>query len=257
MRITQLTLPLFALILLAGCAATPAIDTSKPIDHREVMRLVEERNTQVIALEGYGKISIDSPAFSGGGSIAVTLLKPDSLQLEIRAAFGVTVARALVTDRNFQFYDGMKNTVATGETNAQNLQRVLRLSLAFEDILNILTGTFGFGSAPEGITPTALLDGSSYTLTWITDDETQEYVVDLDYLAVQRYTRRDGDGTILEEVAFRDFRKKSGLYLPQVVGITRPGLEESLTLVYDSQTINDLPLEFTFSYPKSARKIEL
>ncbi|PLX28357.1 MAG: hypothetical protein C0600_09815 [Ignavibacteria bacterium] len=257
MRITQLILPLIALVLLAACAGTPAIDTSKPIDPRNVMRLVEERNTKVIGLEGYGKISIESPAFSGGGSIAVTLLKPDSLQLEIRAAFGVTVARALVTNRDFQFYDGMKNTVATGETNAQNLRRVLRLSLAFEDILDILTGTFGFSGTPAAVSPTAALDGSSYTLTWTTEDEVQEYVIDLDYLAVQRFTRRDSEGTILEEVSFRDFRKKSGFYLPQVVGITRPGLEESLTLVYDSQTINDFPLEFTFSYPKSARKIAL
>jgi hypothetical protein len=40
-----------------------------------------------------------------------------------------------------------------------------------------------------------------------------------------------------------------------MVLISRPELEESFSLVYDSQTINDIPVEFSFSYPPSARKI--
>jgi hypothetical protein len=255
MRITHPISTLLFLLILVGCAATPAIDTSKPIDPVEVMRLVSERNAQIISLEGYGKISIESPEFSGGGSITVTLLKPDSLQLEIRAAFGVTIARALVTDTDFQFYDGWNNTIALGETNSDNLRKVLRLSLAFEDILDILTGTLGFSGAPAGRAPTVSLDGSIYTLTWTLDDETLEYVVNLEYLALQRFTRRNNSGRIVEEVSFRDFRKKSGVYLPQIVGITRPLNDESLSLIYDSQNINDLPVEFTFSYPKSARRV--
>ncbi len=255
MHASRLLLSVITLSFLAGCAGTPVIDTSKPIDHHEVMRLVSERNRMLQSLEGYGKLSIDTPEFANSGAIALTILKPDSLQLEISGPFGMTFARAMVTQRDFHFYNGVENTVAEGETTIANLRRVLRLSLRFADILDILTGTIGFSMVPAGKTPTTLLDGSSFTMEWPKDAGSISYVVDLDYMAVQRYTRRDAEGEILEDVSFRDFRKKSGIHLPQIVMISRPELEESFSLVYDSQNINDLPVEFTFSYPPSARKI--
>ncbi|MDT8322539.1 MAG: DUF4292 domain-containing protein [Bacteroidota bacterium] len=246
---------LILLSLLVGCAGTPAIDTSKPVDHREVMRLVGERNRSLQSLEGYGKLSIDTPEFANSGAIALTILKPDSLQLEITGPFGMTVARAMVTQRDFHFYNGVENTLVQGETTVHNLRRVLRLSLRFADFLDILTGTVGFALAPADAVPETVLDGSSYTMRWPVEGGSIAYVVDLDYLAVQRFTRRDDAGDILEDVTFRDFRRKAGIHLPQIVMISRPDREESFSLVYDSQSINDLPVEFTFSYPPSARKI--
>ena len=248
-------LAIFILSLLAGCAATPAIDTSKPVDPAEVMRLVTERNARLRSLEGYGKLSIDTPEFANSGAIAVTILKPDSLQLDVSGPFGMTAVRALVTREGFEFYNGLDNTVASGATNARNLRRVLRLSLRFKDIVNILTGTMDFALAPPDAAPATKLDGSSDTMRWDIDDGSVEYTVDLDYLAVQRFVRRGDGGVIREEVVFRDFRRKSDLYLPQVLSISRPEASESFSLVYDSQSINDLPVEFTFSYPASARRI--
>ncbi len=255
MLASRLLPSLLLLSLLAGCAGTPAVDTSKPIDPREVMRLVTERNQSLQSLEGYGKLSIDSPEFSNSGAIALTILKPDSLQLEITGPFGMTFARAMVTQRDFHFYNGVENTIVQGETTVQNLRRVLRLSLRFTDILDMLTGTVGFELAPENAAPESTLDGSSYTMRWSVDGGSIAYVVDLDYLAVQRFTRRDDAGDILEDITFRDFRRKSGIHLPQIVMISRPDRDESFSLVYDSQNINDLPVDFTFSYPPSARKI--
>ncbi|MBE0643839.1 MAG: DUF4292 domain-containing protein [Bacteroidetes bacterium] len=243
--------------LLAGCAGTPAIDTTKPVDPLEVMRLVEQRNQKVIALRGYGKISVESTEFSGGGSIQVIVLKPDSLQLEITGPFGVTVARGLVTDQSFQFYDGMNNTVSEGATTAQNLRRVLRFPIAFADILEILTGTLGFGAVPGDVAPKGMLSDGAYVLTWESEGQTLEYTVDLGTLAVRRFARRNEEGELLEEILFRDFREKSGIALPQIVSITRPMDEESLSIAFDRMTVNDLPVTFSFSYPKSARRISL
>lgn len=254
MRITSILLTIAISITVFGCAGTPAIDTSKPIDPDRVITLVEERNAVLQAMEGYGKLSVDSPEFSNSGSVALTILKPDSMQLEISGPFGVTLARAMVTRTDFVFYNGWENTVAEGETTVRNLRKVLRLALGFSDILDIMTGTFGFGLAPDGIPPVTALDGSEYTLTWRDGEETLEYVVDLDYIAVQHFTRRVG-GIVQEEITFRDFRKKSGFHLPQVITISRPSNNESFSLVYSSQSINDLPIKFTFSYPNSARRI--
>ncbi len=251
------TIALFAAVFaaLAGCAAPPAIDTSKPVDPREVMRLVEQRNRQVLALRGSGKISVESPEFSGGGTIQVGILKPDSLQLEINGPFGVTVARGLVTEQHFQFYNGYDNTITEGATTPQNLRRVLRFPIAFAEVQDILTGTLGFASAPVDAAPAGVMKDDGYVLTWETEGQSLEYTVDLATLAVRRFVRRGDEGEILEEILFRDFRRKGDLELPQLVSVTRPVDEENLTIAYERMTVNDLPMEFTFSYPKSARRI--
>jgi hypothetical protein len=246
-----------SLLLLSACASTPAIDTSRPIDPREVMQRVEQRGSEILALRGSGKLSVESPEFSGGGSIQVRLLKPDSLQLEITGPFGVTVARGLVTDRDFQFYDGMNHTVAEGATNPQNLRRVLRFPITFDDILSVLTGSLGFGAAPQDAEPQGRLEGGDYILTWESEGETLEYTIDTATLAVRRFTRRGTDGLIREEILFRDFRKHSGIEVPHIVSFSRPTDQESLSIIYDRLTVNDLPMVFNFSYPKSARRISL
>jgi hypothetical protein len=244
-----------ALAVLAGCTATPGIDSSKPVDPREVMRLVEQRNRQVLALKGSGKISVESPEFSGGGTIRISTLKPDSLQLEINGPFGVTVARGMVTGQSFQFYNGYDNTISEGATTPQNLRRVLRFPIAFSDVQDILTGTLGFGAAPRDAAPTAVMKDDGYVLQWTAEGHTLEYTVDLATFAIRRFVRRGADGEILEEILFRDFRRKGDLEMPQIVSVTRPVDEENLTIAYDRMTINDLPMEFTFTYPKSARRI--
>ncbi|MFZ1731608.1 MAG: DUF4292 domain-containing protein [Bacteroidota bacterium] len=245
------------LTILVGCSGTPGIDTSKPIDPNDIMQRVEQRNRKVLALRGNGKISVESPAFSGGGSIQIIILKPDSLQLEINGPFGVTVARGLVTDRSFQFYDGMNNTVSEGATTAENLRRVLRFPIEFSDIQNILTGTLGFGAVPRDVTPTGALKDNTYTLTWVSEGQSLEYTIDLGTFAVLRFARRNEEGELLEEILFRDFRGKAGIDIPQIVSITRPMDDESLSIVYDGMTVNDFPVEFSFKYPRSARRISL
>lgn len=256
-NLRALSLVSLAAVLLAACASTPAIDTTKPVDPREVMRRVEQRGAGILALRGQGKISVESPEFSGGGSISIRLLRPDSLQLEINGPFGVTVARGLVTDRDFQFYDGMNNTIAEGSSTAENLRRVLRFPITFDVILSVLTGALGFDAAPQDADPTGRIDGDRYLLAWETEGETLEYAVDIRTLAVTRFTRKDADGVIREEILFRDFRPHSGIEVPHIVSISRPADGESLTIVYDRIAVNDLPVKFDFSYPKSARRISL
>ncbi|MBR9979155.1 MAG: DUF4292 domain-containing protein [Bacteroidetes bacterium] len=245
------------LLTLAGCAASTAIDTSKPIDPREVMRLVEERNTEVRALRGTGKISVESPEFSGGGSIQVNALKPDSLQLEITAAFGVTVARGMLTGESFQFYNGMNNTVTEGNSTVDNLRRILRFPIAFSTILDVVTGTLGFEAAPRDIPPIGILKDNDYVLAWTSEGQSHEYTVDLGTMAVRYYTRRNERGEILEEIHFRDYRRHAGIALPHIINISRPFDSENLSVVYDRMMVNDFPVRFNFSYPRSARRITL
>jgi hypothetical protein len=249
-----LLLPLLFAIA-AGCAG-PARTSRDLTGFAGIRRMVEERNAEVRALSGQGRISIDTPELGNTGGITVHVLKPDSLLIDITGPFGVGVARGLVTQSLFTFYNGLDNTVIQGATSAENLRRVLHFPIEFADVIEVLTGTVGFRSAPAA-EPVLSAEGSSITATFRTANGQIEYVIDTDYEAITKYTRRNTGGEIVENITFKDFRKKSGVYVPTVVAIARPLAEESLTLVYERATINDTPIDFSFKVPRSATKISL
>ena len=244
-------------ILLLSCSSTRGIDTSKPIDPNEVIERVEARNARIQALRGYGTISVDTREIANSGGITVKLLKPDSLLLEISGPFGVGVAKAFITDKDFIFYNGADNTVVQGATTSANLRRALHIAIDFQEILAIVSGSFGFAEHPPSATRTTALDGKTYRITYTGPDDSMEYEIDLTYEAMRRFVHRAKNGDVLEEIQFRDFRKRSDLYLPAVVTLSRPSRDESITLVYDRQFLNDLPMDFAFHVPQTAMKIRL
>ncbi len=252
---TSLRTVSFLLSLLLLSCSSSKFDLSKPIDPQEVIRYVNQRNQAVMTLAASGRLSIDTPELSNSGSMSVRLVKPDTLLIDISGPFGVGVAKGLLTNKSFVFFNSLENTVVEGETNARNLQNILRISIEFSDILDVLTGTLGFSHKPDGVAPVGTLDGSDYKLLYKGSDFSVEYTIDMDYLCIKKFVEKNSSGDIVEVITFRDFRKKSDIYIPAVISISRPLMEEALALVYDRQTINSYPLDFTLKIPKSARKI--
>lgn len=248
-------LALSVLTILDGCSGSRGLDTSKPVSPDDVIGLVDRRNAEVKAMTAYGSISIDTPELSNTGSIEVNVLKPDSMMFDISGPFGVRVAKGLITSREFTFYNGLENTVAEGATNSKNLKNVLRLTIEFADALDILSGTMRIAPRAADMKRTGTLEDSYYRIAYANEQYTEEYLVDLSYESVKRYTRRDASDVIVEDISFKDFRKKSGMYMPGIISIERAPARESLVLSYEQQTLNNLPIDFTFKIPKSATRI--
>jgi hypothetical protein len=255
-RSAVLFVPLTFSLLFFACSGSKGLDRSRPLDASTVMAAVEARNAGVRVLENEGTISVDTPELSNSGSILLRILKPDSMLINITGPFGVNVARGLVTSKDFTFYNSLENTVATGTTSAKNLKNIIRIPIEFRDILEIASGTMGFDRRPKGVIPAAVQADNLYLLTYKGDDETTSYEIDLDHSAVRRYLRKRNSGEVLEDVSFKDFRKKSDLYLPTVINIERPAFNESVALTYDRMTLNSPPLDFSIRIPKSATKIK-
>ncbi len=246
-----------ALLLFAGCSASRPPLLTRAMSPEEVMQAVAGRNAAVRSLRGIGEISIDTPELSNSGTISVTLTKPDSLLVDITGPFGVGVARGLVTRSEFRFYSGLENKVFLGRTNPKNLQSILRIPVEFGDILDLFAGCVNFNARPAGVAPRGAWNGDEYTLTFAGADETLEYVIDASYDCVIRQTRRSPEGELIEEIRLKDFHRRSDIYLPRVITLTRPANEQSLALVYESQVINELPLDFGLKIPANAVKVQM
>lgn len=221
------------------------------------MEKVLQRNRMIHAHVGTGRISIDSPDFSGAGNIEFRTSKPDSALMKISGPFGISIGSGLLTSSEFTFYDGYNNTVLTGATTPENLRRTFRMSIEFKDVLDILSGSFGFSSLGADKTIRSSFEDGSYRITLQNPAGSEEYRINTSYAAVSRYIARDTDGNIVEDIAFKDFRKVAGIYMPFIITVLRPQHDESLSIVYERQRLNELPVDFAFSVPSGARRIQL
>ncbi len=245
------------LVIVAGCSSSRDAVIKHGMTTEQIIRAIEKRNTEIFSLRGRGEISIDTPELSNSGNISVTLLKPDSLLIEITGPFNVGIAKGLVTTKDFKFYNGIENKLFLGSTSAKNIKSIMRLSIEFPDIINLFTGSMSFSHHPSDVAPQGTWKGSEYSIVYKGKDETVEYVIDTDYESIIRYSRKDMSGETLEEVRFKGFKRKSDYYLPEVISLSRPPLEQSFTLVYESQMINERPLDFTLKVPAGAVKVQM
>ncbi len=248
----------FAIILLVnGCTPERANSITKTMTPEEIIRIIEKRNAEIFAMRGFGQISIDTPELSNSGSIGVRLLKPDSLLVEITGPFGVGVAKGIVTTSDFKFYNGIENELFLGSTIPKNVKSNLRMSNGFSDIINLFAGCMSLKNHSSDASPVGSWRGNEYTILYASKDETVEYTIDTDYESVVRYVKKDGKGELIEEVKFKDFKRKSGIYIPYSITVTRPQLEQTLALFYETLAINESPMDFTLKIPARGIKVYL
>ncbi|MAT39412.1 MAG: hypothetical protein CL946_07385 [Ectothiorhodospiraceae bacterium] len=256
LQFTYLLASLFIAFIIAGCSSSgPVIGEKDSVE--QIIQKVNARTGIVKTHKGYGQISMDSPEFSGQGSIDLRIAKPDSAYLKIGGPFGMSIALGLITSEQLKIYDGFNNVLREGETTERNLHRVFGMSVQFDEILDVLTGTAGIEPLEGSGAPTRTMAGSAYGLVYSNDFGSREYHIDPDYGAITRIIERDKAGAIVYDISYRDFRKVEGEYLPYIIKVMRPQQDESLSIKYDRQFINERPIDFAFSVPESARKIEL
>jgi hypothetical protein len=203
------------LLVFISCSGLKSYDESKPLLPEQVMQDIRSRISRVTSFTGNGRITIDTPEFAENANISVRILEPDSIMVEIRQS-GFLYAKGLVTRNQFTFWNAWENWFVQDSTNAKTLQQIFRLRIDFQDLIEILSGAMDIR-----ISPAEMLKGTrsndSYSIMCTDDNGREEYFVDLSREIVTRRIKMDERGNILEEVTYKDLRKRAGMFLPGVI----------------------------------------
>jgi len=250
----------FAIVVtvVSGCSSGSSITVTKSTSAEDVINILRHHNAAVTSFYGVGQITLETPDISNTAGVTVRVKKNDSLMVEISGPFGISVGAGLVTRNQFQFYNGIDNSLLEGEPTPESFRRVLRIPVAFDDILELFTGTVTIGRAAEpGIIPSGIAKGDEYYIVYKSKKENIEYVIDLDKAVVSSFRRHDATGSLVEEVRFRDFKERDGSYVPTYITLRRPMEEQKLTVSYEVVKVNPPELTFPFRIPGNARRISL
>ncbi|HEX9615600.1 MAG TPA: DUF4292 domain-containing protein [Bacteroidota bacterium] len=245
-------IPVFILATLAGCSAGVGL-ADRTMTAESVEAEVLRNAGQVRTLTGSGTLSVETPEIAQSVAFELTMRKPDSVMIRVEGPFGIDLGLALVTSREFLFYNSMSNELLAGPTNSANLGRILRVGLEFEDLLNLFSGG-EFFREDRGAPAAFAIEEEEYVLTFRTPTGARRYRIEPRSFQIVGIDHLDGDGTLFLEQSFGNFVIIDGITLPQIVRITSRQERRRLSLAYSDFSVNPPSLQFNFDVPADAER---
>ena len=243
-----------AILIAAGCSAGGGY-ADRTISPALIEDAVLSNHNRVLTLLGSGTISVETPEIAQNVSFELTLRKPDSVMVRIEGPFGIDLGLALLTRREFFFYNSVNNQLLSGPTNAENLARVLRIRMEFDDLLNLFSGGT-FLSGDIGPSAFEVID-DEYVLTYEDDRGSRRYWVDPRSYQIVQIQHLDQRGGVLVEQTFGKFLTIDGIVVPQLVRALMRPERRRLSIAFSDLSVNPPRLEFHFDVPSDAERARL
>lgn len=235
---------------LIGCASPTTLPEADP---SLIIRSVEDHHERIKTLEGSGRLAIETPEIAQSASFRVSIIKPDSLLVNVEGPFGLDLGSALITRTSFTFYNSLQNQLLTGPTDPATLSRIFRVRLTFDDVLTLFTG--GAFLQDDRRTPDRVeQDDDAYLLTFQDPGSTRRYWVAAGDFRITRAEQASPDGNPLAEQRFSDFHAVDGVTLPFRVRVTMQRERRMVSIAYSNLTINHAVPALTISYPENAER---
>ncbi|HEY6952813.1 MAG TPA: DUF4292 domain-containing protein [Bacteroidota bacterium] len=247
--------PLAALVVLAlSCAPQTSLLTNKTVSSDEVHEIVRINQLRMQSARGEGTISVETPTMAQSGSFTLMLRKPDSLLVNIQGPFGIKIGSALLTRDNFLFYSSLENRLFVGSTNPQNLARVLRVNLGFDDLLNLFTGGI-FQQEDRGTPDASRVEDGQFTFLYRNAAGSHKYFINPENKLITKIQNLDVDGKLIFEQRFVNFQAIDSTFVPFNIRIIQPPERRMVSVVYSDLVLNRPGLSFTFTYPRNAERV--
>ena len=242
---------------MAACTPKPPPDLQTDLPDAFPNHTVEDIRTRIrlssdtlTSFRADARLLIESPERSGRFGADIRDRRGDSLYLGISAGgLGIKVegARALVTPDSFFFYNRLGKELLYGSLDqaGDQLPSVLTGDNVFLNLLGIV--------APEPDVRWELETDSAYYYLRNADG-LRSYQIDPGFWRVVRYEERTSDGSLVEERVFSRFGEFDGVFLPRSVLLRRPGEASSVSLFYNSITLNPPALSFDLRVSSDAER---
>lgn len=226
---------IFALfVFLVSCA--PTKETSTKFNRAEDFEEYFKQNMKNIkTFYGTGNITIESPEFSNNAKCKVKIIYPDTLFLELKGIFGISIGMLLLRNEDYIFYNQIENKIITGNFNTLNENPYLNLNLSTREIIDFFAGKF-FYNYINFNSSQLIRDKEYYIIESKTNNFKKRVWIDPDNLTIDRVVEyNDQDESIFEGIA-KFYDKK--LMMPTWMRIILNSTQSSLTLTYNDIQLN-------------------
>ncbi len=241
-----------------GCAPTKEVEKVEILSAERLVDKLEVNRRRIRTFEGIGTLVIKSDGVENRASFKITLTKPDSIELSIMGPFGIELGEALVTKKNYIFYDALRNTAYEGAVNEDILKNIFRIDLPFSNLMDAFLGAVNLTKHLYKMPTTYAVDGDKYVLTYVdsVNQQTEVYRVDIRQLGITNYDVKNLSGDELFIGSYSDFGLLENVAVPYTVNINDKQNDQTLSIKYKKISANKPYIHINFSIPADANIIK-
>ncbi len=250
---TLILIPLF----INSCIPSKPNEDVELLPSERLINKLEANRRRIRNFEGVGVIEIQSDIVNNDANFRVVMQKPDSIYFTILGPFGIELAQALVTEKDYIFYDAMHNTAYTGLVTDDVLQNIFKINLKFSDFLDAFVGSVNLTKHLYKQPNNYSVDYDNYVLTYvdsITGVETT-YRVDIRELGITHYTIQSPDEELNIEGNYSDFQLIENVAVPFHIEVINKAADQKITINYKNIVTNEKDIFIDFTLPDDVNVI--
>ncbi|MFC1568992.1 DUF4292 domain-containing protein [bacterium] len=211
--------------------------------------------SQLNTIQGNARLSVNSEMGNFNGTIQVKAHLPDSLYAKVEGPFGVDVALMRLYSEELLFYSPFLHMAYTGSLK-DSVAGLLPFDMNTSDFLLQSLGLLNIPS--HRIQDIALLysQNDHYVISF---ENGERIWVHPKGPVITRWEKRDDQGTLIWTWEGKQFKKSSGVRLPQTIHITVEDPKQRVTVYYTKRYTNrNLKSGWsTFKLPEGVEPIAL
>jgi outer membrane lipoprotein-sorting protein len=243
---------------LIGCIPSKPTEEVEILSTERLMTKLEANRRRIKTFEGNGTITIKSNEFNNSASFRIVLVKPDSIYLTIMGPFGIELAQALVTSKEFIFYNALQNTAYKGLQSSDILRQIFKIDLSFGDIMDAFIGSVNLTNNLYKSPNNYQVIYDKYMLTY-KDSATKniaEYEVDVRNLGILHYLLKNSSGNDLLEGKYSNFELLETVAIPAKIEVMNRNQNETIVIDYKAMIANKKNIYIDFKLPDDASIIK-
>lgn len=246
------------ILIFNGCAPIKQVEKVEILSAERLVDKLEVNRRRIRTFEGTGTLVINSEGVENRASFQITLAKPDSIELSIMGPFGMELGEALITKKDYVFYDALRNTAYEGAVNEDILKNIFRIDLPFSNLIDAFLGAVNLTKHLYKKPTKYSVDGDKYVLTYIdsTNQQTEVYHVDIRQLGITNYDIKNLSGDELFTGVYSDFGLLENVAVPYSVNINDKQNDQTLSIKYKKISANKPYIHINFSIPADANIIK-
>lgn len=209
----------------------------------QIQTLLQQPSDTLTRFSAKARVAVKTPSNDRSFNAQIRQEKADSLFMRA-SLFGIEGGRMLLTPDSIFFYDSRQNSLRAGPV--AQAQKLFPVPVASGQVFANMLGLVSPSPATDW---TVTADSAHYYLSDAT--ERQQWTVDPRHWRVVRYTKTDGNGTVVEERRFSDFKAAQGVMLPHRVVFSRPEENLKATIDYNQIQLNPSGLSYNLGVPSN------
>jgi hypothetical protein len=243
----------------SGCIPSKSTESVEILPSERLLKKLEANRRKIKNFEGVGSIGISTSNINNNASFKVTLIKPDSVFLNIYGPFGIDLAEILITSENFSFYDEIHNVVYKGLSDSDILKKLFKIDITFGEVMDMFIGAVNLTSKLSKEPDNYEIAYDKYILTY-NDPESERknrYFIDIRELSITDFQLLDLSDKIIAEGRYSKFKLLEGLTVPYNIQIQRKEKNESVNIEYKKIEINKSNVKIRLNIPDDAEVVQL